>query len=187
MSDSIPESKNSTLFDKLNALVKREKKPEKRLVRHSQEREIIDIALANLSLSEKGQKLVDFVKEKDIRISILRGQDTRDYTTTAKEVFVSVRQETDIDDPAITIHLAAAIREAMHEYDLNLKTPSPHQSEAIYVHRMGQKDDDKLIWQTIIVYELGKISNKTEFIDSFALMGYYSLIDVYEKDLTEYS
>jgi hypothetical protein len=52
---------------------------------------------------------------------------------------------------------------------------------------MTQKLEDKLFWETVIVYELGKIANKNEFIDSFTLMGYYNLIDGYEKDLTESS
>jgi hypothetical protein len=51
------------------------------------------------------------------------------------------------------------------------------------VHREGQKFEDKLYWQTGVVYELGVLGDKTEFIDSFALMGYGALIDAYQQDL----
>jgi len=172
-------------FESLNNLIKIEKPPEKRMIRHSKEREIIDTALANLSESALGQELVQFITENNIKITVLRGRDNRDYTPSKDSVFISVAEDMDADDPEITIHLVAAIRESMQEHDPMLRTPSLDQGEAIYVHRMGQKDDDKLIWQTKVTYELGKLAKKSEFIDSFTLMGYHSLIDVYEKELNE--
>ena len=172
-------------FESLNTLLKSEKHPEKRMIRHSKEREIIDIALGNLSQSELGQELVDFIKDYDIKISVLRGRDNRDYTPSKDAVFISVADDTDIDDPEITIHLAGAIRETYHEYDPKLRRIDPSNGESIYVQREQHKFEDKLLWETAVVYELGKLANKSEFIDSFAAMGYYSLIDAYEKDLIE--
>jgi hypothetical protein len=172
-------------FESLNKALKADKKPEKRMIRHPKEREIIDIALNNLSQSEMGAELVKFVKDYDIKISVLRGKDNRDYSPSKDAVFISVGEDVDIEDPEITIHLAGAIRETYHEYDQKLRRLDPSNGESIYVHREQQKFEDKLLWETAVVYELGKIANKTEFIDSFTVMGYYSLIDAYEKDLME--
>lgn len=176
-----------SLFASLKKAVKSDKQPEKRLIRHSREREIIDYALGMLSLSEKGQQLLDFVNEKQIKISVLRGRQSRDYTPQENSVYVSVSEDMPITDPDITIHMAGALRAAMQEFDPNLRKPDIDKGESFFVHRMGEKSDDKLIWQAIIVYELGNFANKPEFIDSFATMGYYSLIQAYEKDLTENS
>ena len=172
-------------FESLNLLLKSEKPPERRMIRHSKEREIIDIALNNLSQSEMGQELVDFVNNYNVKISVLRGVDNRDYAPTKDSVFISVSESAEIDDPAHTINLAGALREASHEYDPHLKRVSIANGESIHYHREYKKFEDKLYWETGIVYELGKLSNKTEFIDSFTIMGYYSLIDAYEKDLNE--
>lgn len=172
-------------FASLNALFITEKPPERRFIRHPQEREIIENALNNLSMSDKGQELIDFVNSNDLKITVLRGQHNREFTPNKTNAYLTISESTHINDPSITIHMIGAIREAMHEYDPQLKTPSLSQGESIYVHRMGQKDDDKLIWQTMIVYELGKIANKSDFLDTFMLMGYYDLIDAYEKDLNE--
>ena len=172
-------------FDSLNNLLSKETKPEKRMIRHSKEREIIDIALNRLSQSEMGQELVDFVRNYDIKISVLRGADNRDYAPSKEAVFISVSESMDIDDPEITIHMAGAIRECSHEYDPMLCRVSVDRGESIHYQREAQKFEDKLFWEAGIVYELGKIAGKTEFIDSFTLMGYYNLIEAYEKDLTE--
>lgn len=173
------------LFESLNAVLKKETKPEKRMIRHAREREIIDIAMNNLSQSEMGMELVTFVKDYDIKLSVLRASHNRDYAPTKESVFITVSDDMDIDDPEITIHLAGAIRECSHEYDPMLRRLDPSNSESLYVHREEQKFDDKMYWMTGITYELGKIAGKNEFIDSFALMGYYNLLDVYEKDLTQ--
>jgi len=172
-------------FASMNSALKKEVKPEKRMIRHSKEREIIDITLNNLAQSEMGKELVDFVKDYDIKISVLRGTQNRDYAPSKEAVFITVSENMDIADPEITIHMAGAIRECSHEYDPMLRRVDPSNGESIYVHREEQKFDDKMYWMTGIVYELGKIAGKTEFIDSFTLMGYYNLIDVYEKELTE--
>ena len=175
----------SSLFDKLGKLLKQEKTPERRLVRHPQEKEIIDIAQGNLRQSELGQELLDFLKEKDIQISVLRGRVTRDFAPGDKAVYITVADNTPIEDPDITIYLVGAIREAAQEYDQMLKKIPFERGESLFIQREEAKLQDKLIWQTNIVYELGKLANKTEFIDSFAAMGYYNLIEAYEKDLLE--
>jgi hypothetical protein len=171
-------------FEAIKKAVTRETKPEKRLIRHAREREIIDIALGNLALSEAGQELVDFARENEIQMTVLRGREARDYTSNAKNAYIVAPDSIDIDDPDLTIHLTGAIREAIQEYDPSLRRMGLEKGEQLYTHREGQKFEDKLFWQTIIVYELGKLANKSEFIDSFATMGYYNLIDGYEKDLT---
>ena len=172
-------------FESLNKLLNSDKSPERRMIRHSKEGEIIEIALNNLSQCEMGQELVDFVNNYNVKISVLRGVENRDYSPTKDSVFISVSENTDVNDPTITIHLAGALREASHEYDPKLKRVSIDNGESIHYHREYQKFEDKLYWETGIVYELGKLSNKTEFIDSFTIMGYHSLIDAYEKDLIE--
>jgi hypothetical protein len=172
-------------FESLNTLLKKETKPEKRMIRHSREREIIDIALNRLSQSEMGQELVDFVRDYDIKISVLRGAQNRDYAPSKEAVFIAVSESMDIADPEITIHLAGAIRECSHEYDPMLQKIPFERGETIYFQREEQKLADKLQWQGIIVYQLGKLAGKTEFLDSFTIMGYSSIIDAYEKDFTE--
>lgn len=171
-------------FEALKKAVGKETKAEKRLIRHAREREILDIALGNMSQSEAGQELLDFARENDINFAVLRGRDARDYTSNAKNAYIVAPDSIDSDDPDLTIHLVGAIRESIQEYDPNLRRIALEKGEDLYVHREGQKFEDKLFWQTIIVYELGKIASRTEFIDSFATMGYYSLIEGYEKDLT---
>ena len=171
------------LFESLNGILKSDKPRENRRLRHAQETEIIDIAKANLSQSEMGAELLDFVKKQDIKISILRGRYNRNHTMSEDAVFITVNDNIDIRSADITIHLAGAIREAAQEQDQMLRRVGVEQGENIYVHREGQKFEDKLFWQTGIVYELGVVAHKSEFIDSFTLMGYGSLIDAYEQDL----
>ena len=90
-----------------------------------------------------------------------------------------------VNDPSITLWLAGALRESSQEYDPHLKRVSLQNGETIYFHREQKKLEDKLFWQTGVAYELGKLANKPEFIDSFIVMGYYSLIEAYEKDLNK--
>ena len=172
-------------FESLNTLFKSDKPIEKRRLRHTYEREIIDIALDNLSQSQMGIELIEFLNDKAISIAILRGRTNRAYSITDKLVHISVTEDANIDDPEITIYLAGAIREAAQEYDTMLRRVGVDHGESIYVHREGQKFEDKLFWQTGIVYELGIIANRPEFIDSFTLMGYGSLIDAYDNDLQQ--
>jgi len=178
MSDSPQTTTSTGLFDRLNNLIKREKPPEKRLLRHAREREIIDIALSHMSQSPMAQELIDFMNEKDIQITVLRGRENRDYAPSNKMVYISVVDDLDIHDPEITIHMIGAIRESIQEYDPHLRRITPNQGESLYVHREGQKFEDKMLWQTGIVYELGKMANKDEFIDSFTLMGYCHRIQI---------
>ena len=129
------------------------------------------------------RKLLKFINDNEIKITVLRGRFNRDYSPSEETVFISVSNDIDITDPAITIHLAGSIRETAQERDQMLRRVGIDRGESIYVHREGQKFEDKLFWQTGIVYELGKVAGKTEFIDSFTLMGYSSLVDAYEHDL----
>lgn len=172
-------------FQSLNTLFTTEKPLEKRRLRHTFESEIINIALDNLSQSPMGIELIEFINEKEINIAILRGRTNRAYSITEKFVHISVADNAYIDDPEITIHLAGAMREAAQEYDTMLRRVGVDHGESIYVHREGQKFEDKLFWQTGIVYELGILANREEFIDSFTLMGYRSLIDAYQDDLEQ--
>ncbi len=156
------------------------------MVRHSREKEIIDIALSNLTQSEMGSELTEFARDYDVKISVLRGTENRDYVTGAQAAYIAVSEETASEDPINTISLAGALREASHEYDPQLKRISINNGESVHYHREHKKYEDKLFWQTGIVYELGILSNRTEFIDSFTLLGYYNLIEAYEKDLQNY-
>lgn len=171
-------------FESLKSAIAKDKPAEKRLVRHPQEREIIEIALSNMEQSEAGKELVDFARENDIKISVLRGRTARDYTSDAKNAYIIAPDGIDVDDPDLTIHLTGAIREAIQEYEPSLRRIGLEKGEQFYTLRETQKFEDKLFWQTIITYELGKMASRSEFIDSFATMGYYSLIEGYEKDLT---
>ena len=170
-------------FDSLNTILKAKKPLENRRLRHSQEHEIIRIALDNLSQSEMGVELLTFLNDFDIKLAVLRGRHTRNHSTSDKFVFISVSEAADISDPEITIRIAGAIRETAQEHDKMLRRVGVDHGESIYVHREGQKFEDKLYWQTGIVYELGRLGERAEFIDSFALMGYASLVDAYEHDL----
>jgi hypothetical protein len=155
------------------------------MIRHSREAEIVDIALNNLSQSELGMVMVDFIRDNNVIITVLRGSDNRDYAPDKDHIFISVSEGSDVDDPAHTINLAGAIREAGQEYEPHLKRLTIDHGESIHFHREEKKFEDKIIWQTAIVYELGKIANRSEFIDSFTLMGYSYLVDAYEKDINE--
>ena len=177
----------SKLFESLNKIIKNDKPAESRRLRHPKETEIITEAMNRLSQSEMGVELINFVKEKEVNIHVLRGRDNRDHSNSGTDIYITVAEDIDIRSPEITILMTGAIREAAQEYDTHLRRLGIEHGESIYVHREGQKFEDKLYWQTGIVYELGKIAGKTEFIDSFTLMGYASLIDAYERDLKENS
>lgn len=170
-------------FESLNAAIKKTRLHENRRLRHTHETEIIETAMANLSQSEMGAALVEFIYANNLTVSILRGRYSRDYAPSDDTIFLSVSSDAAIDDPAITIHMAGAIRETAQEHDNHLRRVGVDHGESIYVHREGQKFEDKLFWQTGIVYELGVLGGRTEFIDSFTLMGYSSLIDAYAHDL----
>lgn len=171
-------------FTALKKAVTSDKPVEKRIIRHSREREIIDHCLGMLSLSEAGQELIDFAAENDIKYTVLRGRTARDYAPNARNAYIVIPDIMDTDSADVVIHFTGALREAIQEFEPSLRRIGVEQGEQTYVHREGQKLEDKLFWQTIIVYELGIMANKSEFIDSFASMGYYNLIDGYEKDLT---
>lgn len=172
-----------TLFAKLNGFIKKEQSPEKRMIRHAQEREIINIALANLSHCDTGRALLNFIDEHHLDITVLRGRRNRDYTSSKNAIFISVGATMDIHDAEISIHMAGAIRETMQEYNQQLRRLNADHSETSYVLREEQKHEDKLFWQTAVVYELGKLNDQSEFIDAFILMGYGALVDAYERDL----
>lgn len=177
----------SSLFESLNKAIKKNMAPRKSGYRHEREAEIISHALAMLSLSPKGCELIAFKNNSNIKIGVLKSKTSVDYVPSEKTAYVSATYGQKIDDPAIVIHLAGALREAMQDYDPSLKKPTVSMGQAAFANRFGDKVEDKLIWQTIIVYELGKMANKSEFIDSFRAMGYDNLIQAYEKDLTENS
>jgi len=171
------------LFESLNGILKSDKPLENRRLRHPQETEIIDIAKANLSQSEMGTELLNFINDNNIKISVLRGRYNRTHTMSDNVAFISAYEDVDVRSPDLTINLVAAIREVAQEHDTMLRRVGVDSGESLYVHREGQKFEDKLYWQTGVVYELGRVANKLEFIDSFTLMGYGSLIDAYEQDL----
>jgi hypothetical protein len=173
----------TNLFTKLNGFLKKEKQPEKRMIRHAQEREIINIALANLSHCDMGRVLLGFIEEHSLDITVLRGRKNRDYASSKNAVFISVGSNMNIEDPEITIHMAGAIRETMQEYEQQLRRLSIDNSENAYVLREEQKHEDKLFWQTGVVYEMGRLNDYPEYIDAFMLMGYGALVDAYERDL----
>jgi hypothetical protein len=173
----------TNLFSKLNGFLKKEKQPEKRMIRHAQEREIINIALANLSHCDMGRVLLGFIEEHSLDITVLRGRKNRDYASSKNAVFISVGSNMNIEDPEITIHMAGAIRETMQEYEQQLRRLSIDNSENAYVLREEQKHEDKLFWQTGVVYEMGRLNDYPEYIDAFMLMGYGALVDAYERDL----
>ena len=175
----------NTLFESLNNVLKSDKPKENRRLRHPHETEIIERAMNNLSQSDMGRELIDFVQDNNIVINILRGRHNRDHSNSDNVVFMSLAENINIRDPEITIHLAGAIREVAQEHDTHLRRVAVEQGESIYVHREGMKYEDKLYWQTGVVYELGKVAGKVEFIDSFTLMGYGLLVDAYEQDLIE--
>ena len=170
-------------FAQLNTLLKTEKEPERRLIRHPREREIIEIALNNLKDSPKAQELVAYMEYRGIKAGVLRGRIGREYAPNKEKFFISVADDVDIHDPKITIDFVGALARSVQEYNPHLCTIDPARGETLYVHREEQKFHDMLTWQTAFVYELGKMVNKDEFIDSFTIMGYSSLIDAYEKDL----
>ena len=162
-----------------------DKKPvEKRIIRHANEKEIINHCLAMLSLSEAGQELLDFAAANDIKYTVLRGRTARDYAPIAHNAYIIVPDTMPIDSADIVIHFIGALREAIQEYEPDLRRIGIEKGESIYAYKEAEKFEDKMLWQTITVYELGKLANNPEFIDSFAAMGYYHLIEGYEKDLT---
>lgn len=174
-------------FDALNKAVKRNVEPRKGGFRHDREDEIIAHALDNLALSAKGRELIAFRNTYDIQIGVLKSKNPVDYVPAEKTAYISATSSQNIDDPELTIHLAGALREAMQEHIDNLKKPTVAMGQTNFANRFGDKVEDKLIWQTLIVFELGKNANKSEFIDTFRAMGYSDLIESYEKDLTENS
>jgi len=174
-------------FDTLNKAVKRNIEPRKGGFRHEREDEIISHALGNMSLSAKGQELITFKDTHDIQIGVLKSKSPVDYVPEEKTAYISATSSQNSDDPILTIHLAGALREAMQEHIDTLKKPTIAMSEAEFSNRFVDKATDKLVWQTIIVYELGKIANMPEFVDSFVSMGYSNLIESYGKKLTESS
>lgn len=171
------------LFESINAKIRKKIPTENRRLRHSKEREIIDNALGNLSQSDIGTELIEFINEKKVEISVLRGRYNRDHSMSDNHVFISVSEDTNIDDPEITIRLVGAIRETAQEGEQMLRRVGIESGESIYVHREGQKFEDKLYWQTGVVYELGILADRPEFLDSFTLMGYGTLVDAYEADI----
>jgi len=171
-------------FIALKKAVTAEKTVEKRIIRHANEREIIEHCLNMLSLSDAGQELIDFAAENDIKYTVLRGRTARDYAPNSQNAYIVVPDSMPTDSADIVIHFTGALKEAIQEYEPDLRRIGVEKGEAVYAYKEAEKFEDKMLWQTIIVYELGKLANKSEFIDSFAAMGYYHLIEGYEKDLT---
>lgn len=174
-------------FDALNNAVKKAATPPKGGFRHEKEVEIVKHALEMLALSPKGRELIAFKNNHNISIGVLKSKNSVDYAPSERTAYISASSGQKADDPALTINLAGALREAMQEHDNTLKKPEISMTQANYNNRFIDKIEDKLVWQTLVVYELGKIANKSEFIDTFAAMGYSNLIESYEKDLTENS
>jgi hypothetical protein len=172
-------------FAALKAAVTPPKPVDKRVLRHRKEREIIEHCRLMLGLSEAGQELLGFADENNIQFSILRGRAARDYAPNAYNAYVVVPDDMKMTDPDIVIHFVGALREAIQEHDPDLRRFTVDKGEQAYVSREVERFDDKMIWETIIVYELGIFEGRTEYIDSFATMGYYNLIESYEKDLSE--
>lgn len=173
----------SELFQKLQKMLKQPATPEKRFIRHANEAEMINTAIANLSEIEMGRILAQFVENENKTITILRGRFNNDFATSEDSIYVSIPSNMDVDDPQITIRLAGAIRIAMQESDPMLRRVGVDRGESIYVQREEHKHEDKLFWQTGVVYELGTFAGREEFIDSFTLMGYGALLSAYEEDL----
>lgn len=171
-------------FAALKSAVAAKKPIDKRVMRHSKEREIIEHCKEMLGLSEAGRELLDFARDNDIQYSVLRGRTARDYAPNAHNAYIVVPDTMRLTDPDIVIHFTGALREAIQDHDPELQRLTVDKGEQAYVSREVERFDDKMIWKTIIVYELGILEGKSEYIDSFATMGYYNLIESYEKDLT---
>jgi hypothetical protein len=170
-------------FESLNGLLKSKEPAERRIIRHPKETEIIEIAMNNLSQSEMGTELARHIHDNNIMMTVLRGRHSRNFTTSADTIYIAAPDNIDVDAPELTIMLVGAIRESAQEMDNMLRRVGVDNGESIYVHREGQKFEDKLFWQTGVVYELGQVAERTEFVDAFMIMGYGALLDAYAEDL----
>jgi len=173
----------NSLLDSLNSFIKSAKTPERRMIRHPHESEIIEHSLNELRQCATGTVLVEFMEHNAVILNILRGRYHRNFVTNKDTAYVSIPESVTYDSPESVILVAGSLREAMQEYDQMLKKVGVEQGETIYVHREEKRHENKLFWKSAIVYELGVLKNHLEYVEAFNMMGYASLLEAYQEDM----
>lgn len=173
------------LIAKLNkALRPRAQGPVDSSLRHENEVAIIDSAKKMLAKSETGQELLDYARDANIEMHVLRSKDSFGFLPDKSAVYIATPAGQMMPTVRAVIHLAGALRQAQQETIEGLQRPAnTRMGKERYIRAYVGKDKDALFYQTAVVYELFEATGLLEIIDEFEQMGYISLYEAYKEDM----
>ena len=178
------------VFDKLNNQIsKRPSSPKigqkKDGFIHPNSEQMITSACNLIARTDTGQMLLDFAKKADIKIHAVTNSAEHTQSTDPKTIYIGVPAAQETGSARIVILLSGALREAMQEEIDELKRPPLSWPEHDYAQRMVEKDRDKWWYSCAVAHDLIENHGLRELFDELHIMGYYSLLEAYGKDLQE--
>ncbi len=173
----------SDLIAKLNSALKA--KPSEGTTasfRHENEAAILDAAVKLLAKSETGRDLLNFARDKNISIHVLRNKQDFGYLPEQSVVYISCPANQQMPTTRAVIRLAGGLRDAMQDIEPELQRPNVKAGKERYVRAKLDKAADIALWQTAISYEINESTGLLEILDELFTLGYRTLYEGYKAD-----
>jgi len=151
--------------------------------RHDNEAEILAAATDLLAKSETGRELLDYARNNNIAMHVLRNKQDYGVMPDAGAVYITCPAGQDMPTVRAVLQLALALREAMHEGDEAMKRPSPRIGRERFLQSYMKKDQDIAYIAAEVSYQLVQATGLSQIIDEIGHMGYGDVYEAYKHDV----
>ncbi len=152
--------------------------------RHENEDAILSAAKKLLIKSETGQELLDFARDHNIEMHVLRNKQDFGFLPSKSVVYISCPAGKDMPTTRAVLHLAGALRDCMQDLTTDdLRRPHISQPVEIYSKTFTKKRLNQILWQCAVSHEILKETGLLEIVDELSAMGYGELYEAYKLDL----
>jgi hypothetical protein len=149
--------------------------------RHPHEGELLKKLEEVLNGTNTGKRLVESIKNFEIPIRLIKGQDLYGFSIEGKAVYVSLPHNKTETSPRLVLELVAALRSA--EQDLmGYGDPSDDIEPLEYAAMHHAKNLDLVVHMCRVAYEEKNKTNNNDYIDALEEMGHGGLYDAYSRD-----
>lgn len=141
---------------------------------------MIKFGLDMLSNVPVGIELIDFIRQQDIKIKVIRGPEETSYVADDKEVVIVLKSANPAQPSRFILLLAGAIRQIMQEYN-GLEQPSANKPNDEILEKVRVKKGDKIAYMCAIAYEINQIETFKDYhiIEELKNMGYNNHIEAF--------
>lgn len=149
---------------------------------------MITFGLDILSNSSIGIELIDFIRENDIKIRVIRGPEEKFYVSDKKEAVIVLKSADPAQPSRFILLLTGAIRDVMQEYE-GLETPDFDPDVESVLEQVRKKRGDRVGYMCAIAYEINQIESFSDYhiIDELKDLGYSEHWNYFKERLSLYN